>query len=155
MSTAALGTSLTAPMGRAKASRRLRAESIACYGHPLVRTPNMDRLATEGTRFDHCQCPYPVCTAARCSMLTGWYPHTAGHRTVYNLLKPDEPNLFKYLKQDGYDVYWYGKNDVLVHDHFAQSATEWNFFADGPEWSGKDNPWPVDDCRYFSFLFKA
>lgn len=134
---------------------QLRAESIACYGHPLVRTPNIDRLAQEGTRFDHCQCPYPVCTAARCSMLTGWYPHTAGHRTVYNLLKPNEPNLFKYLKQDGYDVYWYGKNDVLVHDRFAESATEWNFFADGPEWSGTDNPWPFEDRRYFSFLFKA
>ena len=134
---------------------QLRAESIACYGHSLVRTPNINRLAREGTRFDHCQCPYPVCTAARCSMLTGWYPHTAGHRTVYNLLKPDEPNLFKYLKQNGYDVYWYGKNDVLVHDRFAESATEWSFMADGPEWSGKDNPWPFEDRRYFTFLFKA
>jgi len=134
---------------------QLRAESIACYGHPLVQTPNIDRLAREGTRFDHCQCPYPVCTAARCSMLTGWYPHTAGHRTVYNLLKPNEPNLFKYLKQNGYDVYWYGKNDVLVHDRFAESATEWSFMADGPEWSGKDNPWPFEDRRYFTFLFKA
>jgi choline-sulfatase len=169
MSAAALGAGLTAPMAHTEASRsksekpniiifmpdQLRAESIACYGHPLIRTPNMDRLAGEGTRFDHCQCPYPVCTAARCSMLTGWYPHTAGHRTVYNLLKPNEPNLFKYLKQNGYDVYWYGKNDVLVHDQFGQSATEWDFFADGPEWSGADNPWPFEDRRYFSFLFKA
>jgi len=32
---------------------QLRAESIACYGHPLVQTPNIDRLAREGTRFDH------------------------------------------------------------------------------------------------------
>lgn len=169
LTSAALGTGLTVPMAQTKASRhkskkpniiifmpdQLRAESIACYGHSLVKTPNIDRLAREGTRFDHCQCPYPVCTAARCSMLTGWYPHTAGHRTVYNLLKPNEPNLFKYLKQNGYDVYWYGKNDVLVHDRFAESATEWSFMADGPEWSGKDNPWPFEDRRYFTFLFKA
>jgi choline-sulfatase len=32
----------------------LRAESLACYGHPLVRTPNLDRLAREGTRFENC-----------------------------------------------------------------------------------------------------
>ncbi|MBD3290528.1 sulfatase-like hydrolase/transferase [candidate division KSB1 bacterium] len=133
---------------------QLRADYIGCYGHPLVETPNIDRLAAEGTRFDHCQAAYPVCIASRCNMFTGWYPHVQGHRTVYNLLKPHEPNLFKYLKQNGYDVYWYGKNDVLVHDRFGESATEWNFFADGPEWSGKDNPWQKDDPRYFSFLFK-
>lgn len=134
---------------------QLRAESIGCYGHPLVQTPNIDLLASQGVRFAHCQSQYPVCTASRCSMLTGWPPHVQGHRTVYNLLKPNEPNMFRYLKQNGYHVYWYGKNDVLVHDKFDQSATEWGFFAEGPEWSGKDNPWPVDDPHYYSFLFKA
>jgi arylsulfatase A-like enzyme len=98
---------------------------------------------------------YPVCIASRCSMVTGWPPHVRGHRTVYHLLHPDEPNMFKYLKNNGYDVYWYGKNDCLVHDRFGESVTEWGFFADGPEWSGKDNPWAKDDPRYFSFLFNA
>ena len=133
---------------------QLRADYIGCYGHPLVKTPNMDRLAAEGVRFNHCQAAYPVCIASRCNMVTGWYPHVNGHRTVYNLIKPDEPNLFKYLKQNGYDVFWYGKNDVLVHDRFGESATEWGFFAEGPEWSGKDNPWGRDDPMYFTFLFK-
>ena len=36
--------------------------------------------------------------------MTGWYPHTAGHRTLDNLLKPWEPNLLKYLKDAGYEV---------------------------------------------------
>lgn len=155
---------LESPIGHSQAHQKpnlilfnpdqLRAESLACYGHPLVRTPNIDRLAMEGTRFDVCMSQYPVCTAARCSLFTGWYPHVAGHRTVYNLLKPSEPNLMKYLKQNGYDVYWFGKNDVLVSDRFAESATEWGFYADGPEWSGKDNPWDYNDPRYFTFLFK-
>lgn len=132
---------------------QLRAESIGCYGHPLVKTPNMDRLASEGVRFAHCQSQYPVCTASRCSMLTGWPPHVRGHRTVYHLLRPDEPNMFRYLKKNGHDIYWYGKNDALVHEKFEESVTKWGFLAEGPEWSGKDNPWPKDDPHYFTFLF--
>ncbi len=166
-SAAALGAGLAPRAARSTTSRnkpertniiifmpdQLRAESIGCYGHPLIRTLNIDRLASEGTRFSYCQSQYPVCTAARCSMMTGWPPHVRGHRTVYYLLRPDEPNMFRYLKQNGYDVYWYGKNDALVHEKFDQSATEWRFFADGPEWSGKDNPWSKDDPHYYSFLF--
>ena len=133
---------------------QLRAESLGCYGHPLVSTPNIDRCAASGVRFSHCQSPYPVCTAARCSMLTGWPPHVRGHRTVYHLLRRDEPNLFQYLKSAGYDVYWYGKNDVLTHDCFPASATAWADLAGGPEWDVKDRPWPPDHPYYYSFLFK-
>src|SRR5579884_2693108 len=50
----------------------LRADSLACYGNPLVRTPNFDRLAASGTRFNNCNVQFPVCGASRCSMLTGW-----------------------------------------------------------------------------------
>jgi hypothetical protein len=42
----------------------LRAESIGCYGHPLVRTPNLDRLAAEGTRFAQCHVQNTVCGPA-------------------------------------------------------------------------------------------
>ena len=45
----------------------LRAESIGCYGHPLVRTPNLDRLASEGTRFTDCHVQNTVCGPSRCS----------------------------------------------------------------------------------------
>ncbi|MBI3975128.1 MAG: sulfatase-like hydrolase/transferase, partial [Armatimonadetes bacterium] len=132
---------------------QLRAESIGCYGHPLVRTPNIDRLANSGVRFAFCQSAYPVCTASRCSTLTGWPPHVRGHRTVYHLLRRDEPNLFRYLKSAGYDVYWFGKNDVLTHDCFPESVTEWADLAAGPEWDVKDRPWTSDHPHYYSFLF--
>src|SRR5437763_4715028 len=39
----------------------LRAESVACYGHPLVKTPNLDKLASEGVRFAQCHVQNPVC----------------------------------------------------------------------------------------------
>src|SRR5690242_3798038 len=79
----------------------LRAESLACYGHPLARTPNFDRLAAEGVRFDQCHVQNTVCGPSRCSLMTGWPVHVRGHRSLYYGLHPDEPNLLRYLKEDG------------------------------------------------------
>ncbi len=85
-------------------------------------------------------------------MMTGWYPHVRGHRTLWHLLRPDEPNLLRYLKQAGYQVQWFGKNDLLSQDSFAGSA-------DVAERRGKGvfgkPAYPVDDPRYYSFLFDA
>ena len=128
----------------------LRAESVGCYGHPLAPTPNMDALAAQGTRFDQCHVQHPVCTPSRCSMMSGWYPHVRGHRTLWHLLRPDEPHLFRYLKQAGYAVHWYGKNDLLAQASFAGSV-------DVAERRGRGvfgKPLAEDDPRYFSFLYE-
>jgi len=103
----------------------LRADALGCYGNPLIRTPNFDRLAREGTRFERCHVQFPVCAASRCSMATGWPTSVRGHRSLYDFLKPDEPNLFRYLRQAGYDVFMFGKNDVLAPETIAASLTEW------------------------------
>ena len=50
-----------------------------CYGHPVVQTPNLDRLATRGTRFTSCWTPSPVCIPARASFATGKYIHQIGY----------------------------------------------------------------------------
>src|SRR5215469_8806380 len=50
----------------------MRADSLACYGNPVVKTPNFDRLAREGALFANCHVQFPVCGASRCSLLTGW-----------------------------------------------------------------------------------
>lgn len=127
----------------------LRAESVGCYGHPLAPTPNLDALAAQGTRFDQCHVQHPVCTPSRCSLMTGWYPHVRGHRTLWHLLRPDEPNLLRTLKQAGYTVHWYGKNDLLAPGSFAASV-------DVARQPGKGafgrNPYAFDDPRYYSFL---
>ncbi|MCB0088330.1 MAG: sulfatase-like hydrolase/transferase [Caldilineaceae bacterium] len=46
-----------------------------CYGDPLVRTPNLDRLAAGGARFDQVYCASPICVPSRMSMLTARHPH--------------------------------------------------------------------------------
>lgn len=111
----------------------MRADSLACYGNPVTRTPNFDRVAREGARFKNCHVQFPVCGASRCAMLTGWPTSVRGHRSLYYFLKPDEPNLFRYLKQSGYDVFWFGKNDALAPESFADSVTHWEDDAKGPQ----------------------
>ncbi|HEY1948684.1 MAG TPA: sulfatase-like hydrolase/transferase [Bryobacteraceae bacterium] len=129
----------------------LRAESLACYGHPVVKTPNFDRLAAEGVRFDQCHVQNTVCGPSRCSLMTGWPVHVRGHRSLYYGLHPDEPNLLRYLKEDGYDVYFFGKNDLLSPDSFPLSVTEWD--SKTGDRQGNQNPWKPDDPHYYSFLF--
>src|SRR6266700_3332430 len=128
-----LGTALAATAIRSQAQQtaasrpnlihcmadELQSESIACYGHPVVKTPNIDRLASEGTRFAQCHVQNTVCESSRCSFATGWPVHVRSHRSLYYGLHPDEPNLFRYLIEGGYDVYWFGKNDLLAPGTFA------------------------------------
>jgi choline-sulfatase len=134
----------------------LRADSLACYGNPVVRTPNYDHVAADGVRFANCHIQFPVCGASRCSILTGWPASVRGHRSLYYFLRPDEPNLFRYLKQNGYDVYWFGKNDALATQTFSDSVTEWAYFGEEDvvlTTPLAKNPWPLGDFRYYSFLF--
>lgn len=128
----------------------MRAESAACYGHLVAPTPNLDSLAGQGTRFEQCHVQHTVCTPSRCSMLTGWYPHVRGHRTLWHMLRPDEPNLLRYLKEAGYQVRMYGKNDLLAVDSFPLSVTSAESRGSGMFGA---NPYTLDDPRYYSFLF--
>ena len=97
-----------------------RADTIGCFGNPVVQTPAIDALAARGTRFTNAFVQHSVCGPSRVSQMTGWYPHTAGHRTLDNLIKPWEPNLLKSVKEAGYKVAFVGHRG----DVFAPGVTE-------------------------------
>lgn len=99
---------------------QLRADAVGAFGNSFVSTPHMDALAARGTRFTQAYVQHPVCSPSRASLLTGWYPHTAGHRTLTHLLKSHEPNLLRILKDAGYHVTWAGARG----DTFAPGVTE-------------------------------
>jgi arylsulfatase A-like enzyme len=119
----------------------LRADALGCYGNPLTRTPHFDQLARTGTRFANCHVQFTVCGASRCSLLTGWPTSVRGHRSLYYFLKPDEPNMFRYLLQAGYEVFLFGKNDALAPETVSGSVTQWrNPRSPAAEFAAIDQP---------------
>lgn len=87
----------------------------------LVRTPNFDSLAADGVTFAQNYAVNPVCAPSRMAIFTGLYPQVNGHRSLYQLLKPYEENLFKFLKQNGYHTIMAGKNDLMTAPAIRES----------------------------------
>lgn len=82
----------------------MRLDSLACMGNRAAWTPHMDALVKEGVAFRNAYCQNPSVVAGRCSVMSGLYPHTTGHRSMHYLLRPDEPNLLRIMKDAGYEV---------------------------------------------------
>jgi N-sulfoglucosamine sulfohydrolase len=86
---------------------------IGCYGDPYAQTPNLDRLAREGVRFERAFVVTASCSESRGGILTGLYPHQSGqiglatHR--YRMYRDDTPNLASLLKARGYRTGLIGK----------------------------------------------
>lgn len=94
---------------------------LACHGHPHLKTPNLDRLAKEGTDFHQFTVCNPVCSPSRTAIVTGQYPVRHGvhqhfataeenaARNMPNWLDPKAPLLPRVLKEAGYATAHYGK----------------------------------------------
>ena len=81
----------------------LRADHVGCYGDRQIKTPNIDGLAADGTRFERTFTPVPMTLPSHTAMLTGTYPMLSGmHDFSGNKLSPQQPTLATVLKQNGY-----------------------------------------------------
>lgn len=103
----------------------MRASALECYGNPVSRTPNYNRLASAGTCFENEYVANPVCVGSRCAMLTGWYPHVNGYRSLLHFIGKDQPNFLRDMKKSGYNVQLYGKNHVLDEEALKLSVNEY------------------------------
>jgi arylsulfatase A-like enzyme len=93
-----------------------RWDVLGCYGSDRCKTPVLDRLASEGVRFETCIAPTAICSPSRASLLTGRYPH--GHGILNNTheadavrteLPSDLPNFPAMLRDAGYHLGFVGK----------------------------------------------
>lgn len=125
---------------------------------PAAITPHLDRLVhTDAVSFRNAFCQNPVCTPSRCSFMTGWYPHTRGHRTMFHMLQPDEPMLLRTLRENGYFVWWGGKNDIVPAQNGYEAFCDIKYEIPRPVFDIKDQRpgWrgaPGSDT-YYSFYY--
>ncbi len=75
---------------------------FGCYGHPTIKTPNVDKLAAEGVRFTNVFLTTSSCSPSRCSIITGRYPHNTGAAELHTPLPPDQLTFPSVLREAGY-----------------------------------------------------
>jgi len=122
---------------------QLAAGFIGCYGSGVDSTPTLDRLASEGMRFDRCYAHVPVCAPNRAAVFTGRSAEINGMVTNDLVLRTDNPSFAQVLKDNGYRTGGFGKFHL----------TPWQ--EQSPEdfaWLGFDESVRSVDSRYGAWL---
>lgn len=104
-----------------------RADALSLLGHPLLKTPHMDRIGKEGLRFRNAFCTNALCAPARASELTGMYSRSTGALSNMDMEVPlpaDIPLFTDILREAGYDIAIVGK----VHAQNGVEERNWNYY---------------------------
>ncbi len=93
---------------------QMKASILRMYSGIGIETPALERLASEGVRFEHAITPHPLCVPARTSVMTGRYPHSTGCRRNETLMPENEQHAFRIWKNNGFVTGLIGKNHCFV-----------------------------------------
>src|SRR3954471_5504937 len=114
--------------------------NLGCYGDTYAVTPNLDRLATQGVRYEAAFAPIGVCTPSRSSLITGVFAPSLGtqHMRCQGTLPADVKAFPQYLRQSGY----YCTNNVKTDYNFQHDKATWDESSDRAHWRdrGKGQP---------------
>lgn len=116
---------------------------LGCYGHDLVRTPNIDRLAARGVRFSHAYAQYPVCNPSRSSFMTSLYPDQTGILSNAGRLRDKNPNIVtlpQMFRNHGYTAARIGK----LYHYAVPNQIGTDGEDDTASWDIRVNPRGID-----------
>lgn len=99
---------------------------LGCYGSPIAKTPNFDKLADSGLLFERAYCNQAICCPSRTSLMTGARPETVGvieNSTYFRDVSPDIITMPQQFRANGYETVYTGK---IFHGHFTDDSISWS-----------------------------
>lgn len=138
----------------------LTTTAVSSYENSAGYTPNIDRLAREGTRFTRAYCQYPVCGPSRASLMSGYYPHatgTFGYVSGRDNIGPDKKMWPQLFKENGWHTARVSKIfhmgvpiDIEKGSNGTDDEASWNerYNSQGPEWTAEGEAELVQNNPY-------
>ena len=99
---------------------------LGCYGSPIAKSPNLDKLAKEGMRFDRAYCQQAICSPSRASLMTGARPDEIGvieNTAYFRELNPEIVTLPQHFIKHGYEAVYCGK---IYHARMTDNEHSWS-----------------------------
>lgn len=107
--------------------------ALSGFGHQQCKTPNLDRLAEEGIKFESMHCQYPVCGASRASLMSGLYPYTNGTMGNGGTLRGNMPDVVTLSQAFMNQGYYAGRVSKIYHMGIPIEIVEGTALRDDPK----------------------